>query len=69
MIKNFHKALLVPQRQVDELDNMKESHYRDIVEHEEQVWDVQVKEHLSKVLYPSVDRIFLDFRSCSLDYG
>ena len=28
------------QRQVDELDDLKLSHYQEIVEHEEEVWNV-----------------------------
>lgn len=28
------------QRQVDELDELKLTHYQNIVEHEEEVWDV-----------------------------
>ena len=28
------------QRHVDELDDLKAQHYSEIVEHEEQVWDV-----------------------------
>ncbi|KAG5654469.1 hypothetical protein H0H81_001968 [Sphagnurus paluster] len=39
-LQNFREALAVMQRQVDELDNMKLSHYREIIEHEEQVWEV-----------------------------
>lgn len=27
------------QRQVDELDELKEQHYEEIIEHEEEVWD------------------------------
>jgi hypothetical protein len=30
----------VLQRQVDELDEMKGQHYQEIMEHEEEVWDV-----------------------------
>jgi len=30
----------VLQRQVDELDDLKLSHYQEIVEHEEEVWNV-----------------------------
>jgi len=30
----------VLQRQVDELDEMKAQHYQEILEHEEEVWDV-----------------------------
>ncbi|KAG6833784.1 hypothetical protein H0H87_001216 [Tephrocybe sp. NHM501043] len=39
-LQSFREALVVLQRQVDDLDTMKESHYREIIEHEEQVWDV-----------------------------
>lgn len=28
------------QRQVDDLDELKASHYQEIIEHEEEVWDV-----------------------------
>lgn len=28
------------QRQVDDLDDLKASHYQEIIEHEEEVWDV-----------------------------
>ena len=28
------------QRQVDELDDLKVQHYQEIVDHEEEVWDV-----------------------------
>jgi hypothetical protein len=30
----------VLQRQVDELDELKAQHYQEILEHEEEVWDV-----------------------------
>jgi len=39
-LQSFREALTVLQRQVDDLDNMKASHYREINEHEGQVWDV-----------------------------
>ncbi|KAG6911636.1 hypothetical protein DXG01_007886 [Tephrocybe rancida] len=39
-LQSFREALVVLQRQVDDLDSMKESHYREIIEHEEQVWEV-----------------------------
>lgn len=32
--------MVVLQRQVDELDELKAGHYAEIVEHEEEVWDV-----------------------------
>lgn len=31
---------MILQRQVDELDELKAGHYAEIVEHEEEVWDV-----------------------------
>lgn len=38
-LQSFREALAVLQRQVDELDELKVSHYQAIVEHEEEVWD------------------------------
>ena len=38
-LQTFREALAVLQRQVDELDELKASHYQEIVEHEEEVWD------------------------------
>ncbi|PIL36816.1 hypothetical protein GSI_00506 [Ganoderma sinense ZZ0214-1] len=38
-LQSFREALAVLQRQVDELDELKASHYQAIVEHEEEVWD------------------------------
>ncbi|KAK7060314.1 hypothetical protein VNI00_001079 [Paramarasmius palmivorus] len=39
-LQSFREALAVLQRQVDELDELKANHYQEIVEHEEEVWDV-----------------------------
>ncbi|KAJ6599292.1 hypothetical protein DFH09DRAFT_31488 [Mycena vulgaris] len=39
-LQSFREALVVLQRQVDELDDLKAAHYQEIVEHEEEVWDV-----------------------------
>ncbi|KII95788.1 hypothetical protein PLICRDRAFT_96537 [Plicaturopsis crispa FD-325 SS-3] len=39
-LQSFREALTVLQRQVDELDDLKANHYQEIVEHEEEVWDV-----------------------------
>lgn len=39
-LQSFREALTVLQRQVDELDEMKAQHYQEIMEHEEEVWDV-----------------------------
>ncbi|KAI0921499.1 hypothetical protein AcW1_004543 [Taiwanofungus camphoratus] len=38
-LQTFREALTVLQRQVDELDELKEQHYEEIIEHEEEVWD------------------------------
>ncbi|EJF62922.1 hypothetical protein BD309DRAFT_949480 [Dichomitus squalens] len=38
-LQSFREALAILQRQVDELDELKASHYQEIVEHEEEVWD------------------------------
>lgn len=40
------------QRQVDDLDELKTTHYQEIVEHEEQVWDsVQSKVRPTTMFY------------------
>jgi len=39
-LQSFREALTVLQRQVDELDEMKAQHYQNIMEAEEEVWDV-----------------------------
>ncbi|KAF8897297.1 hypothetical protein BD779DRAFT_1490107 [Infundibulicybe gibba] len=39
-LQSFREALTVLQRQVDELDDLKASHYQEIIEHEEEVWEV-----------------------------
>lgn len=39
-LQSFREALNVLQRQVDELDDLKAQHYQEIIEHEEEVWDV-----------------------------
>ncbi|KAF9246980.1 hypothetical protein BU15DRAFT_69827 [Melanogaster broomeanus] len=39
-LQSFREALTVLQRQVDELDSLKVLHYQEIMEHEEEVWDV-----------------------------
>ncbi|KAN0097689.1 hypothetical protein V8E55_002135 [Tylopilus felleus] len=39
-LQSFRAALSVLQRQVDELDDLKVQHYREIMEHEEEVWNV-----------------------------
>ncbi|THV03321.1 hypothetical protein K435DRAFT_747984 [Dendrothele bispora CBS 962.96] len=39
-LQSFREALVVLQRQVDDLDELKANHYQEIMEHEEEVWDV-----------------------------
>ncbi|KAK0468093.1 uncharacterized protein EV420DRAFT_446567 [Desarmillaria tabescens] len=39
-LQSFREALSVLQQQVDDLDDLKAAHYREIIEHEEEVWDV-----------------------------
>ena len=39
-LQSFREALSVLQRQVDDLDDIKAAHYQEILEHEEEVWDV-----------------------------
>jgi len=39
-LQSFREGLAVLQRQVDDLDELKLTHYQQIVEHEEDVWNV-----------------------------
>jgi hypothetical protein len=39
-LQSFREALSVLQRQVEDLDQLKTRHYAEILEHEEEVWDV-----------------------------
>jgi len=39
-LQSFREALAVLQHQVDDLDELKASHYQEIVEHEEEIWNV-----------------------------
>ncbi|KAI6034042.1 hypothetical protein BKA83DRAFT_26530 [Pisolithus microcarpus] len=39
-LQSFREALTVLQQQVNELDALKAQHYQEIMEHEEEVWDV-----------------------------
>jgi hypothetical protein len=39
-LQSFREALSVLQRQVEDLDQLKARHYAEIMEHEEEVWDV-----------------------------
>ena len=52
-LQSFREALSVLQRQVEDLDQLKARHYAEIIEHEEEVWDVVQ----GKVLHSS--RLFL----------
>ncbi|KAJ3563008.1 hypothetical protein NP233_g9221 [Leucocoprinus birnbaumii] len=53
-LQSFREALTVLQRQVDELDELKASHYQEILEHEEEVWDV-VQNKVCIVVRSSMD--------------
>ncbi|KAF4619611.1 hypothetical protein D9613_005575 [Agrocybe pediades] len=53
-LQNFREALAVLQRQVDELDELKASHYHEIVAHEEEVWDA-VQSKLCVVVRSEMD--------------
>lgn len=50
-LQSFREALSVLQRQVDELDELKLSHYQQIMEHEEEVWD-QVQNKVRLLNHP-----------------
>lgn len=39
-LQSFREALTILQQQVDDLDALKTQHYQEIMEHEEEVWDV-----------------------------
>jgi hypothetical protein len=39
-LQTFREALSVLQRQVEDLDQIKARHYAEIIEHEEEVWEV-----------------------------
>ena len=39
-LQSFREALSVLQKQVEDLDQLKTRHYAEIIEHEEEVWDV-----------------------------
>jgi hypothetical protein len=43
-LQSFREALVILQRQVDELDEIKSRHYQEIIDHEDAVWNtVQAK--------------------------
>jgi hypothetical protein len=75
-LQSFREALAVLQRQVDELDDLKASHYQEILEHEEEVWDVvQNKVCSSKIytyIYPCLQQprpTCIGLHCRPLDYG
>ncbi|KAI0269254.1 hypothetical protein BC834DRAFT_951458 [Gloeopeniophorella convolvens] len=53
-LQSFREALTVLQRQVDDLDQLKARHYEEIIEHEEEVWDV-VQGKISLVVRSTLD--------------
>ncbi|KAI9466747.1 hypothetical protein BJY52DRAFT_1141483 [Lactarius psammicola] len=53
-LQSFREALTVLQRQVNDLDQLKSRHYEEIIEHEEEVWDV-VQGKVSLVVRSSLD--------------
>jgi len=53
-LQSFRAALTGLQRQVDDLDQLKSQHYEEIIEHEEEVWDV-VQGKVSLVVRSSLD--------------
>ncbi|KDQ64821.1 hypothetical protein JAAARDRAFT_52752 [Jaapia argillacea MUCL 33604] len=53
-LQSFREALTVLQRQVDELDELKGQHYQEVLEHEEEVWDV-VQGKVSLVVRSTLD--------------
>ncbi|KAI9510445.1 hypothetical protein F5148DRAFT_1010917 [Russula earlei] len=53
-LQSFREALSVLQRQVEVLDQLKAQHYAEIVEHEEEVWDV-VQGKICLVVRSSLD--------------
>ncbi|CAK5276021.1 unnamed protein product [Mycena citricolor] len=61
-LQSFREALTVLQRQVDDLDDLKVAHYQEIVEHEEEVWNVvQGKVHLA---YQMICALAKPFKIC-----
>ncbi|KAH9482615.1 hypothetical protein JR316_0004715 [Psilocybe cubensis] len=64
-LKNFREALAVLQNQVDQLDQLKASHYQEIIEHEEEVWNV-VQNKICVVVRSEMD-VFDRFTSKASD--
>ncbi|KIY67351.1 hypothetical protein CYLTODRAFT_353384 [Cylindrobasidium torrendii FP15055 ss-10] len=64
-LQNFRQALSVLQRQVDDLDDLKVAHYREIIEHEEEVWNV-VQSKICIVVRSTMD-VFDRFTSKASD--
>ncbi|EJD01081.1 uncharacterized protein FOMMEDRAFT_135342 [Fomitiporia mediterranea MF3/22] len=55
-LQSFREALAVLQRQIEELDELRVSHYQEILEHEEEVWDF-VQGQVSLVVRSTLDVI------------
>ncbi|KAI5120914.1 hypothetical protein M0805_002894 [Coniferiporia weirii] len=53
-LQTFREALSVLQRQVEELDELRVSHYQEILEHEEEIWDF-VQGKVSLVVRSTLD--------------
>ncbi|KAL4241481.1 Protein IVY1 [Abortiporus biennis] len=64
-LQTFREALAILQRQVDELDELKAQHYQEIIEHEEEVWDV-VQAKMCLVVRSTLD-VFDRFTSKASD--
>ncbi|KAJ3485053.1 hypothetical protein NLI96_g5244 [Meripilus lineatus] len=64
-LQSFREALAILQRQVDELDELKGQHYQEILEHEEEVWDV-VQTKMCLVVRSTLD-VFDRFTSKASD--
>ncbi|EKM80498.1 hypothetical protein AGABI1DRAFT_38348 [Agaricus bisporus var. burnettii JB137-S8] len=68
-LQSFREALTVLQRQVDELDELKAAHYQEILEHEEEVWNVVQNKVCDAHLMCSPRLHCLGLYRRSLDHG
>lgn len=69
-LQTFREALVVLQRQVDELDELKAAHYQEIIEHEEEVWDVvQGKVSQSTTYNDSIIIVCIGLHCCAFYNG
>lgn len=64
-LQSFRETLNLLQKQVDELDELKARHYQEVLEHEEEVWDV-VQGKISLVVRSTMD-VFDRFTSKASD--